>query len=340
MQKLNPRNERVKRKYYDWMREAKGRSDATIDQAAAAIDRYETYAKHADFKSFHIEKVKAFKVHLSEQRSTRNKTRLSHATIYSTLNALKAFFEWLAGQPGYKRYFSFGDWDYFSPTGQTASIAKAHRPSRAPPVATVRRVLGLMPTATEIEQRDRAIVAFLLLTAARVSAVASFQIGHVNINDRSVFQDARAVRTKKAKSFETTFFPVDDNAEQILIEWVGHLVSTKGWGPNDPLFPRTRVALDDTGQFAPDGLERAAWTSTGPIRAILRSAFERAGVPYPNPHSFRETIATYGRENCKTLADMQAWAQNLGHESATTTFGSYAKLSPKEQAKLVRSVGE
>jgi integrase len=339
MLKLNPRNERIKRKYYGWMREAKGRNEATIDQAAASIDRYETYTRHADFGNFHIEKVKAFKMHLREQPSTRSKGRLSHATIYSTLNALKAFFEWLAGQPGYKQCFSFGDWDYFSPTSHTASIAKAHRPSRAPAVATVRQVLVLMPATTEIEQRDRAIVAFLLLTAARVSAVASFRIGHININDRSVFQDARTVRTKKAKSFQTAFFPVDDSAEQILIEWVRHLVSTKGWGPNDPLFPRTRVAVDVAGRFASHGLERAAWTSTGPIRAILRSAFGRAGAPYSNLHSFRETIGAYGRENCKALADMQAWAQNLGHESATTTFGSYAKLSPGEQARLVRSVG-
>ena len=36
---------------------------------------------------------------------------------------------------------------------------------------------------------------------------------------------------------------------------------------------------------------------------------------------------------------MQAWAQNLGHESLTTTFGSYGKVSPNEQGKLVRNAG-
>src|SRR5262249_38414082 len=39
------------------------------------------------------------KAHLSEQRSLRSKNRLSKATLYATLSALKRFFLWLAGQP-------------------------------------------------------------------------------------------------------------------------------------------------------------------------------------------------------------------------------------------------
>jgi len=76
-----------------------------------------------------------------------------------------------------------------------------------------------------------------------------------------------------------------------------------------------------------------------PIRTIFREAFERAGLPYPNPHSFRETIVALGREIC-TVKAMQGWAQNLGHESATTTFGSYGKVSPAEQGELVRNAGK
>lgn len=37
---------------------------------------------------------------------------------------------------------------------------------------------------------------------------------------------------------------------------------------------------------------------------------------------------------------MQAWAQNLGHESLTTTFGSYGKVAPHEQGELVRNAGK
>ena len=340
MPKVNAANERIKRKYYTWLREARGQSEATIDQVAASIDRFEVYAKRADFRSFHTERVKAFKAHLAEERSARTSNRLSHATIYATLSNLRTFFQWLAGQPGYKQSFAFGDWEYFSPSGATTSIAKARRPSRAPTLTEIRHVIGLMPATTEIEQRNRAVVAFITVSGARVSAVASFQLGHIDIERRLVVQDARIVRTKFHKTFETWFFPIGDDLEQIVVDWVRYLLNEKGWGPKDPLFPSTSVGLNETGQFGPLGLARSPWSSTGPLREILREAFGRAGLAYPNPHSFRETLAAFGREHCEGLAEMQAWAQNLGHESLTTTFGSYAKVSSDEQRRLVRRIGK
>ena len=36
----------------------------------------------------------------------------------------------------------------------------------------------------------------------------------------------------------------------------------------------------------------------------------------------------------------QAWAQNRGHESPTTTFGSYGKVATHDQGELVRNAGK
>ena len=88
-----------------------------------------------------------------------------------------------------------------------------------------------MPATIDTERRDRAVVAFIAITGARVSAVASFRLGHINIERRVVFQDARDVRTKFRKTFETWFFPVGDDLEQIVIDWVRFLLNDKGWGP-------------------------------------------------------------------------------------------------------------
>ena len=338
MRTHNARNERIKRKYNDYLKEARGQSEATVDQIASSIDRLEVYTKHADFAIFHTERVKAFKQHLVDQVSERTRARLSHATVYATLSALRAFVQWLAGQRGYKQSFSFGDWDYFTPNGATASIAKAHRPSRAPTLEEVRRVVRLMPASTEVERRNQAVVAFLTLTAGRVSAVASFQLGHFDIERRVVLQDARVVRTKNRKTFSTWLFPVDDDFEEIVISWAKHLLHEKGWKADDPLFPSTRVAVQPSGGFGGGEIHRKPWASTGPIRKIVCEAFHRADLPYPNPHAFRETVVAYGRENCVGWAAMQAWAQNLGHDSLTTTFGSYGKVSQEEQGRLVRSV--
>ena len=63
---------------------------------------------------FHIEQAKGFKTSLAEQMSARTKNRPSKATLYATLNALKRFFSWLAGQPGYKSRISYSDAEYFN----------------------------------------------------------------------------------------------------------------------------------------------------------------------------------------------------------------------------------
>jgi hypothetical protein len=45
MAKRSSRNLRAKRNYILWLKDAKGHSEASIDKAAAAIDRYEGYVK-------------------------------------------------------------------------------------------------------------------------------------------------------------------------------------------------------------------------------------------------------------------------------------------------------
>jgi len=109
MKTHNAQNERVKHAYFTYLREAKGMSEASIDQTAKALNRFETYTAYRDFKQFHRKQAEAFKQHLAGQRGQRTNEPLSKATIYSTLTALKAFFVWLAGQPGYKSRISYAD---------------------------------------------------------------------------------------------------------------------------------------------------------------------------------------------------------------------------------------
>jgi hypothetical protein len=54
--------------------------------------------------------------------------------------------------------------------------------------------------ATDIKRRDRAIIAFTILTGARDGR-------HIDVVEGKVDQDARDVQTKFSKSFVTTFFP-------------------------------------------------------------------------------------------------------------------------------------
>src|SRR5215467_14218780 len=187
MKTHNPQNERIKRAYFTYLTEAKGFSEATLDGVAKALNRFETYTRFRDFKAFHIEQAKGFKAHLSEQQSLRSKDPLSKAT----LSALKRFFLWLAGQPGFKSRISYSDAEYFNLSAKEVRVAKARREERMPTLEQIRHVIREMPTATEIDLRNRALIAFTILTGARDGATASLKLRHIDVQRRQVDQDAR-----------------------------------------------------------------------------------------------------------------------------------------------------
>jgi integrase len=340
MKTHSPQNERIKRAYFTYLAEAKGFSEATLDAVAKALNRFETYTRFRDFKAFHIEQAKGFKASLSEQTSVRTKDRLSKATLYATLSALKRFFIWLAGQPGYKSRISYSDAEYFSLSAKETRIAKAHREARVPTLEQIRHVIRTMPAGTEIERRDRALVAFTILTGARDGATASLKLKHVDIAQGQVDQDARQVNTKFSKTFTTWFFPVGDDILQVVVNWVTYLRQEKLWGLDDPLFPATKIVVGNTRHFEASGLDRKHWSSAGPIRTIFKDAFAAADLPYFNPHSFRKTLALLGGQICKSPEEYKAWSQNLGHDNVLTTFSSYGDVARHRQAEIILALGK
>ena len=160
----NPENERIKRDYFIYMKEARRLGEHSIDCAAAALAKFEHYSKYRDFKRFHIQQAIGFKHKLSEQISERTGERLSRGTIFSALNALRAFFQWLSTQPGYRSHFSSADAEYFALSDKEARIAKAALERPVPTIEQIRHVLQNMPAVTDIDLRNRAVVAFTLLT--------------------------------------------------------------------------------------------------------------------------------------------------------------------------------
>jgi integrase len=339
MSSHNAANERIKRQYFAYLIEARGHSEQTIDAVAKALARFEAYTRHRDFKAFHIDQAKGFKRMLSEQRAENSDECLSRATQYGTVTALKRFFVWLAGQPGYKSRISYADAEYFNLSIKEARIAKASRPERVPTLDQIRHVLQCMPTGTDIELRDRALIAFTILTGARDGAIASLKLRHLEMTAGRLDQDARDVQTKFAKSFATWFFPVGDDIREIVAHWVRFLHAEKLYGPADPLFPATAIGPGETFRFQVLGLTRDHWSNAGPIRKVFKEAFGRAGLPYFNPHSFRKTLAGLAGTLCRTPEDYKAWSQNLGHDSVLTTFSSYGNVNGYRQMEIIRSLG-
>ena len=338
MAKHNPKNERIKRSYFIYLREARRRNEASVDAVAKALSRFEEATGHRDFARFHREQAVAFKRKLDSQMSLQTGERLSRATVHSTLAALRSFFIWLADQAGYKRKISYSDADYFNLSEKDVRIAKAVRQKPAPTLEQVHHVLSVMPTATDIERRDRALIAFALLKCARDGAIASLRLKHIDLAQGRLDQDAREVNTKYSKTFSTWFFPVGGEALAIVTDWIGHLRGALHWGEADPLFPATRMAVGEDGGFVAAGLDRKHWSTAEPIRRIFRQAFKRAGLPYFKPHSIRDTLAQLGERVCPTPEVFKAWSQNMGHEKVLTTLTSYGVVAPHRQAELIRGL--
>jgi len=338
MRKHHPRNERIKRQYFTYLEEANRMSASTVDQVAAAIAQFEASTGHRDFAAFHIEQARKFKRQLADTINPATGRPLAKATVHSRLMAMKAFFTWLAGQHGYRSGLIYSDADYFNPSNQDGRIAKATVARPTPTLEQIRHALAAMPTESDIEKRDRAVFAFAILSGARDDAIASMEIRHVDLARRSVFHDARVVRTKNRKTFTTTFFPVGEDIEGIVAEWIRFLGEERLFGPDDPLFPATRVQIGDNGLFGPSGLDRVGWRNASAIRRIFRKAFERVGLPYFNPHSFRKTLAALGERLCATPEAFKAWSQNLSHENVLTTFTSYGAVTAERQSHILNEL--
>jgi integrase/recombinase XerD len=220
MTTYNAENERTKRRYFTFQREAKQRSEASIDAIAQALNRFEVYTGFKSFRAFRIEQAVAFKNHLARQVNARTNEPLSKARAYSTLAALKTFFQWLAREPGFKKRLNYSDADYFSLSLKDTAIAKTPNEERVPMLEQIRHVLEHLPFGTDIEKRNRALIAFTL-AGARDNAIASTRLKHVDLVEGKIMQDARQVRTKFSKTFPAYFFPIGADVQAIVVECGG-----------------------------------------------------------------------------------------------------------------------
>jgi len=335
MIKHNANNERIKHRYFKYLREAKRYSPQSVDGIAQALSRFERHTRYSDFKKFHIEKAVAFKRHLSEEINAKTGKPLSKSTRLTILNALKSFFAWLADKPGYRSRLSYSDAEYFNLSEKETRAAKASPARPVPTLEQIRHVLGSMPSETGIQKRDRALIAFTILSGSRDGATISLKLKHIDLLNKNVNFDGRDVSTKFSKSFQTWFFPVGGDIEKMFTDWVIYLASEKLFGTHDPLFPGTLVEHRAGAGFTVVGLSREHWLTASPIRDVFKRAFKAVGLPYANPHCFRNTLAQLGEQICKSPEEFKAWSQNIGHEKVMTTFTNYGAVQPHRQSEII-----
>ncbi len=329
-------NERIKRRYLQYLRAAGRLSEPSIDKAAAAIERFDAWNRYKDFHKFHFEQAIAFRTALERETHPKTGKPLGKSTLEGIFRPLRSFMLWLADQPGYRSKIRYSDAELFCLSRRDQLLARAGEPRPSPSVEQIRHVLRTMPGETVIERRNRAIVAFLILTGIRDGAMVGLRLRHLDLHGRRVHQDARQIRTKFAKTMTTIFFPVCPEAEAIVHAWADELTANLLHGPDDALFPKTKVGLGPGGGFVTLGVERASWRSPASIRRIVAGAFSQAGLPAFGPHSFRHTLMREAKQHCKSLEEFEAYSENIGHNDPKTTLRSYGGLSLERRAVLLQ----
>jgi site-specific recombinase XerD len=331
----NIHNERIKRAYVIWLREARGFSDSTIVAIERAISLWEEFSCYEDFAKYNQSKAVRFKEWLTER--ARINGIAGDVTAYHTLRHLKSFFQWLSTQPGFKSRIELDSVSYLSLDKKKVRELMTPKSRDYPWLEYVKSLVSSIDVLTEIDQRDRALIAFLLLSGMRDRAVATLPLGCFELEKLEVSQHpSKGVQTKFGKPMTTYLWKFDEELLSCVLTWPEHLKKERLFGAGDPLFPRSRLVQNPVSlTFNANSVEPVFWKGSGPIREILRNRASRAGLKYYNPHSFRHAASHLALSYCRTPEDFRAVSQNLGHEYIGTTILTYGRLDQFRVAEVI-----
>jgi integrase len=247
---------------------------------------------------------------------------------------------WLSWQPGYKSKITLDKVAYLKPLEKEERIATQYVPRNFPLREYVIKLAGSIGARTEIDKRDRALISFTLLSAMRDKAIVTLPLGCLDENDLAIDQNPKlGVDTKFSKHIPTTIFKFDDELLGYVDEWV-KLLKSKGFGSQDPLFPRSKTdkGEDNLSFEAASEVEPVFWQGTDRIREIFKNRAKEAGLPYFPPHTFRHSATDLALKGCTNGEEIKAISQNFGHKYIATTLSSYANYHPQRLAEIIKNM--
>ncbi|UWR32322.1 tyrosine-type recombinase/integrase [Sulfitobacter sp. W027] len=317
---------------YEWQAFAGKYSPKTVQAHLVSIRDFETFLNGVHFnkiKPKHAGKYRDYLVCLL----TRSKEQggLSSSTVRHRASHLKAFFEWLRGQEGYRRLSSSIP-DYFALPRSASTAQSKERLKVYPTLDEAWRMIELMPEKSVIQRRDRAMVALAFISGFRAAALSALRIKHIDFDSCSVVQDARDVPAKNGKTYRAKWFPRTEAFQEVFLSWVKELQDF-GFEPQDALFPDGKKLAAQTPRATP--VEPLA--SSKPLQDAFAKASGRSGKIY-TPHSARHTLKALGAQMCRSHEQRKAWSMNLGHSDEQITEKHYAKMSQSRSAELMETL--
>ncbi len=335
---VNKQNEKIKRKYFYRMREAEGFAEATICKIEKSILLYEDFTSHEDFSGFSQKKATEFKRWLAS-RKYRGKN-LSIKTMYYHLRSLKSFLKWLSCQSGYKTKVTLDSISYLTLDRKKVKAATAPVLTRFPTLVHVKKLTNSIDAKSPLNKRDRALVSFLFLSGMRHSAICSLPLMCFNRHTLEIYQDPqKGVDTKFGKTILSRLLSFDNLLTDYVTSWYDYLDKERGFTPQDPLFPQSKVDKEfGSLAYSCNDIRPEFWHSSNSIRVILKTHSEKAGLEYFKPHAFRHGAIHHAMRFCKNAEQIKALSQNFGHENIGTTMTTYGKLDWSSQSSIINKM--
>lgn len=308
--------------------EALGLGEESVRKFRRAIALWSEFTKDANFKSFNGKIALQFKRWL-KNRKYRGK-QVSPGTINSVLYQLKRFFQWLSMQPGYKSKIKLSDLEYLNLSRKERKMLGDTSRVKYPTLEQVTQICMNREIKTIIDEMWQALIAWLICSGMRISAIASLAIGCFDPDTLCVDQDPkRGVKTKYSKHIITYLFNFDADLIEIIRNWHKRLIDL-GYGYGQPLFPAAELNRTDGMSFAKPVELSCNFLTSNRLREIIKQCTIEAGVEYFHPHAFRHATIALARKNAKNIEQLKAISQCLGHELISTTFSIYGNLSPEQ----------
>lgn len=198
--------------------------------------------------------------------------------------------------------------------GERYQVIEGKTPEITPDQA--RKLLASINTEHLVGLRDRAIIAVMIYTAARVGAVAKLQLKHLE-DDGTQY----CLRFEE-KGGKSRLIPVRHDLEGFLLEYLD--VAGLREAKDGPLF-RSAVRKTKT-------LTESAMSAIDMCRMVKRRMRDAGLPPRLSPHSFRVATLTNLLEQGVAQEDVQYLA---GHADARTT-----RLYDRRQKKVTRNIVE
>ena len=155
MTKVNPKNEALK---VEWIKEL-NRDDAasTIDHKLSALAIFEEASNYQDFDKTSVDAVDKF-IAVVRQRPTRSRT---HASL---VNNVKSFFSWMVMDERMKGRQANSVIKAMRLPKKDRTAGRATKRKDFATVEQITQTIAAMPKTNAIERRNRALIAFTLLS--------------------------------------------------------------------------------------------------------------------------------------------------------------------------------